>query len=46
MAWVEPVVDWLLGRDGLLVNEVVVVTGPRKLEVPDAPEMNHSLGVI
>jgi predicted nuclease of predicted toxin-antitoxin system len=36
-SWVEPVVDWLLGRDEPLVNEAVVVTGPGKFECTRLP---------
>lgn len=37
-AWVEPVVDWLLGRDDPLVNEAVVVTGPGKFDCIRLPK--------
>jgi len=37
-AWVEPVVDWLLGMDEPLVNEAVVVTGPGKFECIRLPK--------
>jgi len=37
-AWVEPVVDSLLGGDQQLVNKAVLVTGPGKFEIARLPK--------
>jgi predicted nuclease of predicted toxin-antitoxin system len=37
-AWVEPVVDSLLGGDEQLVNKAVLVTGPNKFEIARLPK--------
>ncbi len=37
-AWVEPVVDWLLGSGEQLVNKAVVVTGAGKFECIRLPK--------
>jgi predicted nuclease of predicted toxin-antitoxin system len=37
-AWVEPVVDWLLAVDEVLVNQAVIVTGPGRHSRTKLPE--------